>query len=142
MNKLRKFQVYTWQEMTDWAKVHKLLFSPIPDRWSGRQGLELHIVEGARAAFLCDGTNDGGETMWTCTYVHYEYALPPMHYYSILFWNEENRHAAVFITCADSHLSATTKAEEEVGRWKDYVVWSVNLLRSIETGEVIFLGCG
>lgn len=86
-HRLRKGQIYTWQEVMDWAGHHDLLFDHHgdPDKWAGEAGLDLRVIQGERAAFLCAGLNDGGVTLWTCTYVHWEYALPPEDYTA---WNK------------------------------------------------------
>ena len=93
---------------------------------------------------MCAGLNDGGVTLWTCAYVHREYALPPLHYYGILLWCEEVNTAESLITRATGYDEAVRKAKDHLEKWPGHIVWSVKRLdsRPIEDGEVVHLGGG
>ena len=117
--KLRKGQVYTWQEVMDWVERHS------PFGWStegpplslyGEVGVEIRAAYGddygAVAAFLCASSHKI-ETEWTCTYVAPEYALPPLHYYSICLWNKDRNHTAVFLL-RDEGNDVAQKAREKM----------------------------
>lgn len=148
--RLRKGQVYTWQEVMDWADEHARIGWGSPQgeplRYGGDAGRSMHVLPGEHddiACFMCVGT-DGAETIWTCTYVAPEYALPPLHYYGILLWNGDEGLGEMFLTRATGHIEATDKANEEVLKWPGYMVWDVKHIdpRPVEAGMVVHLGGG
>lgn len=145
-NRLRKGQVYPWQDVMNWVENALLEWDTNgpPASLYGGVGFELHVAygdSGVEVAFLC-ASHHKDETEWTCTYVAPEYALPPLHYYSILLWNE--KVGDVFITMASGYDEARDKAEKEVLKWHGYMLWSVKHIdcSSIEAGDVVHIGGG
>lgn len=153
MTKLRIGQVYSWQEMMDWASEYNIYWMRppgVPAETHAHEGLDLCTAfdcnkDKTAAAFLCVYSNQY-QTKWQCTYVVPDLRLPPLQYYSAVYWREEDEMCAVCILKAEDYWQAVEMALEDVKKWEGYVLWgnAVTFLdkAKIESGEVVYVGGG